>query len=153
AYAGSNVFNVDIAKDYRIIGVAALSPITVLHNYKYEYSDLAKIDTYPLFNDKSEASPERRMTSPINYINEKTPPTILFAGTADTLVKCNSSVVLHEELNEYGVSSKLVLSKGGGHCFEKVNDNDNVSVSFDKVQELTAEFAMGVLTDSNKVFD
>ena len=63
AYAASKDFNVDITKDYKIIGVAALSPITVLHDYKYKYSDLAKIDTDPLFSDKSEASSEPRKNS------------------------------------------------------------------------------------------
>ncbi|MBR5922344.1 MAG: alpha/beta hydrolase [Clostridia bacterium] len=142
SYASAGDFDVDIKDDYKIVGVAALSPLTVLYDYECKYPNLVGFDTGYLFEDSGADSPERRKSSPIDCVGANTPPTMLFAGTDDTLVYCYSSVVLYEKLKQYGLPAELVLSENGGHCFEEMKEGVKVSVTFYQVQIMTADFGI-----------
>ncbi len=53
--------------------------------------------------------------SPVNYIDEETPPTIAFYGEDDSLVPVSQKEILEEELETHGVPNVVVSYKGAGH--------------------------------------
>ncbi len=53
--------------------------------------------------------------SPLNFVNEKCPPTMFFHGTADALVPQSTSRKMHEALKAKGVESEYVSIEGKGH--------------------------------------
>lgn len=53
--------------------------------------------------------------SPVNFVNEKCPPTLFFHGTADALVPQATSRRMHEALLAKGVESEYVSIEGKGH--------------------------------------
>lgn len=55
--------------------------------------------------------------SPLNYF-AKLPPTVLFHGTADSLVATIGSVNLYESLSSVGIPSELHLMCGVDHAFD-----------------------------------
>lgn len=55
-------------------------------------------------------------SNPVNYINENTPPFLIFHGTADEMVPFDQSVKLYEALQKNGVPSDLYLLKGVYHA-------------------------------------
>lgn len=54
-------------------------------------------------------------TNPLNYINEKTPPFLIFHGNADKTVSVSQSKILHEALTAHNVDSTLYIINGGEH--------------------------------------
>ena len=83
---------------------------------------------------------EKERTSPISYVTKHCPPTFLSAGTSDYLVFATSSEKLYQKLSDCGVQCKLLLSVGGGHCFEKIHDSIEPSVTMSDVQQEIARF-------------
>ena len=53
--------------------------------------------------------------SPINFVSEDDPPTLLIHGDQDRLVPISNSERMHAALNEVGVSNKMVVMEGVGH--------------------------------------
>lgn len=123
---------------FKVKSVAAMSPPTAL----YDRSTYHLLDIAEVFNDYNDEN-ETKSGSPICYISENCPPTLLCAGTSDYLVFANSSEMVYNKLTECGVKSKLVLSVGGGHCFEKIHDEIEPSVSMSEIQKIIAEFILG----------
>lgn len=70
-----------------------------------------------------------QQSSPINFINAQTPPTITLQGTADQLVLPKQQTALHAKLIASGVSEKLELYPGEGHGFSTAT----MTKSFDLV--------------------
>jgi len=69
-------------------------------------------------------------SSPVNYINTETPPTITLQGSADQLVLPAQQTALHTKLKANSVPEKLVLFEGEGHdSFSAAN----MTKSFDMV--------------------
>ena len=63
--------------------------------------------------------PERYKTlSPISYIQENTPPTIMFLGTGDRIVPVEQANVLDEKLTKSGVAHELYLLPKVDHGFD-----------------------------------
>ena len=58
---------------------------------------------------------ETALANPLNYINDKTPPFLIFHGNMDPLVPHCQSEVLHAELEKQGVPSELIIVDEGGH--------------------------------------
>ena len=83
---------------------------------------------------------EMARTSPITYVTDACPPTFLSAGTSDYLVFANSSEMLYEKLVACGVKCELLLSIGGGHCFEQIHGWVQPSVAMSEVQEKLVQF-------------
>ena len=66
-----------------------------------------------------------RNASPVNHINESSPPTLIFHGTRDTTVDRDQSKELHAALTKAGVDSTLRLIEGAGHAWPlKTKDFD-----------------------------
>ena len=66
-----------------------------------------------------------RNASPVNHIDENSPPTLIFHGTRDTTVDRDQSKELHAALQKAGVDSDLRLIKNAGHAWPlKTKDFD-----------------------------
>ncbi len=125
-------------KNYKIRGVAAMSAPTALYDNKtHNLSDSVSA----LFRncDFDKAAKE---TSPIEYASKSCPPTLLCAGTSDYLVFAVSSEMLCKKLIENNAEADIILSVGGGHCFEKVHGSIEPSVSMNEIQSKITEFAI-----------
>ena len=83
---------------------------------------------------------ERERTSPISYATKSCPPTFLSAGTSDYLVFATSSEMLYQKLAACEVECELLLSIGGGHCFEKIHETVEPSVTMAEVQAEIVRF-------------
>lgn len=58
---------------------------------------------------------ETALANPMNYINDKTPPFLIFHGNKDPLVPHCQSEVLHAALKKHGIPSELVIVDEGAH--------------------------------------
>lgn len=58
--------------------------------------------------------------SPINYIDERTAPTMLVHGLADHFVHCEQSIRFHRKLLEAGVPARLIAVPDRGHAFDYI---------------------------------
>ncbi len=56
-----------------------------------------------------------RDSNPLNYIDEKTPPFLIFHGNADKTVSLSQSKILHEALTAHNIDSTLYIINGGEH--------------------------------------
>lgn len=119
----------------KVKSVAALSPITVL--YRDDTHNLGDIVDVFKNSDKYE---EMKKYSPYDCVTRNSPPTILCAGTADKFVFSKSSELLFDKLKANGVKCKLVLSNGGGHCYERIISETEPSVSADEMQRIITDF-------------
>lgn len=59
-----------------------------------------------------------KMLSPISYIHEQTPPTIMFLGTGDRIVPVEQANILDEKLTTSGVAHELYLLPKVDHGFD-----------------------------------
>ncbi|MEZ5551154.1 MAG: alpha/beta hydrolase [Pseudomonadales bacterium] len=57
--------------------------------------------------------------SPILFVSEDDPPTLLIHGDADDLVPLEDSRMLEAELSKVGVTHELIVIQGGDHGFRK----------------------------------
>lgn len=138
AYAPQELFRKgSVLEDAFSVTVAApLSPPTVL--YKTEDATLGIQIDHAFAGCNTEEVKQK--TSPYTYVSPKCPPTVLCAGTSDRLVYCNSSELLYQKLRENGVPCKLLLSLGGGHCFEQMHDGIVPAPSREDMQTHITEF-------------
>ena len=83
---------------------------------------------------------EKERSSPISYVTKSCPPTFLSAGTSDYLVFATSSEMLYQKLVACDVDCELLLSIGGGHCFEKIHETVEPSVTMTEVQAEIVRF-------------
>jgi acetyl esterase/lipase len=60
--------------------------------------------------------------SPVNYVHDNAPPTLIFHGDKDTLVPIAQSVELERKLHDKGVECHLTVVHGKGHGFELSDD-------------------------------
>lgn len=139
AYAPKDKFydKYNFDPEFTIAATAAMSPATVLsdtslHNLR---------DLTDAFGGKFDGEEMDKM-SPITYVCKTSPATLICAGTCDYLIFSTSSFLLHKKLKENGVETEIIYSHGGGHCFEKVIDSLEPSVSPEKIQRKIAEFAI-----------
>ena len=56
-----------------------------------------------------------RDSNPLNYIDDKTPPFLIFHGDADRTVSLSQSKILHEALTAHNIDSTLYIINGGEH--------------------------------------
>lgn len=56
-----------------------------------------------------------RDSNPLNYIDENTPPFLIFHGDADKTVSLSQSKILHEALTAKNIDSTLYIINGGEH--------------------------------------
>jgi acetyl esterase/lipase len=55
--------------------------------------------------------------SPYNYIDDKTPPTIIFHGKNDTTIDPKTVVLFNQKMKKFGNNSELYLYEGKTHGF------------------------------------
>ncbi len=139
AYAPHDMFTKDsvLCDEFSVVSAAPISAPTILYNTDPEPTIGINIDG--AFKG-CDTDTMRKKTSPYNYVSPKAPATILCTGTSDRVVYSNSSELLYKRLIENNAVSKLVLSVGGGHCFEQMHDGIVPSPSRDEIQEIIAEF-------------
>lgn len=70
-----------------------------------------------------------QQSSPINFVNAQSPPTLILHGEADGLVPVTQSKTLYNKLQIAGVESQLVLYPNEGHSWV----GNNLEDSFNKV--------------------
>ena len=122
--------------DFHVKVTAVMSPPTILHDNGMH--NLRDIDDAFVGAEKG----EKEKNSPISYVTRGCPPTFLSAGTSDYLVFANSSEMLYQKLCGCGVECELVLSIGGGHCFEQIHGCLKPSISMEEVQDALSRFIM-----------
>lgn len=59
-----------------------------------------------------------KATNPINYINEKTPPFLIFHGNEDKTVSPSQSKILYDALTKKGIDAEYYVVNGAGHDFK-----------------------------------
>ncbi|HKL75219.1 MAG TPA: alpha/beta hydrolase [Halanaerobiales bacterium] len=59
-----------------------------------------------------------KKASPINYINENSPPIMLLHGTKDNFVPFNQSQLFYEKAQKLGADCKFISIEGSGHVLE-----------------------------------
>ena len=131
--------NYEFDDEFTVLAVAAMSPPTILSdNNTHNLRDLDDV-----FSEPSNAEKDKH--SPITYVNEACPPTLLCAGTSDYLVFANSSEKLYNKLKECNVPCELILSVGGGHSFERMHETIEPSLSMTNVHKSIVEFVSEVI--------
>ncbi|MNN82412.1 Prolyl oligopeptidase family protein [compost metagenome] len=60
-----------------------------------------------------------QLFSPILHLTKDYPPTMLLHGNSDTDVPYEQSVIMHEKLQQVGVTSELITIEGGDHAFDQ----------------------------------
>lgn len=73
-------------------------------------------------NLSNENIDEWREASPVYYINEDTPPSIMAYGEKDNIVSYTNGEILYDKLQENGVYSKLIVFPNSGHQLDKDED-------------------------------
>jgi len=72
--------------------------------------------------------------SPINYICEHTPPTIMFLGTSDSLVPTEQAKILDRELSINNVSHEIYYLPKAEHVYDGVPGNLNTQITDEKLK-------------------
>ena len=141
SYAPHDLFRNDSTFDdeFTVKVSAPISPPTIL--YSEGVPQTLNFNPTGVFQD-NDTEEERRVTSPVSYVTENCPPTILTAGTSDRLVYSNSSEILYDMLCEKNVKCKLVHSIGGGHVFEQIHKQIEPTPSRDEIQDIISEFIL-----------
>ena len=89
-----------------------------------------------------------RNASPVNHINEDSPPTLIFHGTRDTTVDRDQSKELHAALQKAGAESELQMIEDAGHAWSlKTKDFDLRS---DVVEFFNRHLKKGDATEQTK---
>ena len=150
-----------IADKFAFAGVSAGAHLAMLHAYKYSSPVKIKAvidffgptDLLDLFNNPGViprdyfekiigATPEDNpeiyfQSSPVNFIDPQSSPTLILQGSADPLVNAGrQSAVLHNKLNTNGVASEYVVYPRKGHG----DDWDNATFynAFERIERFLA---------------
>jgi len=73
-------------------------------------------------------------SSPINFVNGQSPPTIILHGGADIVVSVSQSILLNNKLTIAGVTHQYVYYPTEGHGWVGTNLTD----SFNKIEAFLA---------------
>jgi len=148
-----------ISDKFVLIGASAGGHLALLQGYKYSTpvkpkaivdffgpTDLVEMYTNPptqlvplLLNAVTGATPTTNNTlymqsSPINFVNGQSPPTIILHGGADIVVSVSQSVLLNNKLTISGVTHQYVFYPTEGHGWVGANLTD----SFNKIEAFLA---------------
>ncbi|MGA3598990.1 alpha/beta hydrolase fold domain-containing protein [Lysinibacillus agricola] len=72
--------------------------------------------------------------SPVNYIGEHTPPTIMFLGTSDSLVPTEQAIILDRELSKNNVSHEIYYLPKAEHVYDGVLGSLNTQITYEKLK-------------------
>ena len=80
-----------------------------------------------------------REASPTTYIDNKTPPFIIFHGLDDGVVPATQSELLSRRLDQFGVPNELFLAKGKRHGDPVFDTDEFVSKVINFVKGINKE--------------
>ncbi|HEV8084510.1 MAG TPA: alpha/beta hydrolase [Chitinophagaceae bacterium] len=154
-----NATNYIVSKKIVLLGVSAGGHLALLQAYKYNspiipkavISFYAPTDLTELYNDPTSPlippalavivgkTPAQDASlysnsSPINFVSSSSPPTLLFHGGIDSLVKPSQSVSLQMKLQANGVINQYVFYPSKNHGWTGATLSD----SFNKIQSFLA---------------
>ena len=149
----TNEYN--ISRQMVLMGASAGAHLALLQGYKYERPIKAQAiidffgpsDLTVLYNHPSLSVPPMAIafvigttptanpklyneSSPINFVDEQSPPTIIFQGGADRLVSPSQSSLLRDKLESLGVIHDYVFYPKEGHGWY----GPSIMDSFNKLQ-------------------
>lgn len=67
----------------------------------------------------------KRQISPVTYVTEDDPPTLIFHGDEDKLVPLQQSQLIITKLRTTGVPAELIIKPGGGHGWKPSDEELN----------------------------
>lgn len=139
-----------ISKNFALLGASAGGHLALLHAYKYEspvkikavvdfFGPTDLIGMYntsfnplikPLLETLTGGTPSTHnqvylQSSPVNFINAQTPPTLILQGGMDPLVNASQSILLKDKLQQAGVTHQYVFYAMEGHGWTGVNLTDS----------------------------
>ena len=140
AYAPDDLYKSEIGLEehWETLCVCPMSAITVLSKVNGEYA--FSVDS-PII-EKNYDDEVREKWSPVFYITKDSPPTLLCVGTNDPYVANISYIMAMEKLKENNVPATLLVSEGGGHCFEEVKDGIIPSKDMKYMQSKIVDFIL-----------
>ena len=103
--------------DFRFFSAPELD---IMNNPKYRNLILAFIDNP---GDETGLRSVASEVSPINYISNFMPPTLIISGDADVKVPVANSIEFNNSLEELGVPHHLVIRKGKGHGWDEMDED------------------------------
>ena len=137
----------EISKDIIVLGASAGAHLAMLHSYKNDPDKYVKAvvdlfgptDLVAEWNEgflpqlalmaatgkTYEQDPAiYTQSSPVNFINAQSPPTIALQGGMDYVVSPNQTNLVIAKLNSMGVTNQLVVYPNEGHGFSQANNTD-----------------------------
>jgi len=137
----------EISKDIIVLGASAGAHLAMLHSYKNDPDKHVKavVDLFgptDLVAEWNEGFLQQlalmaatgktyeqdpaiyTQSSPVNFINAQSPPTIALQGGIDYVVSPNQTNLVIAKLNSMGVTSQLVVYPNEGHGFSQANNTD-----------------------------
>lgn len=73
-----------------------------------------------LFGDSNAPLEDQDKASPINWVSEDYPPSLLIHGNADTVVPVSESIKMYDALKAKGAKCELHVYEGAPHAFDAV---------------------------------
>lgn len=129
-----------ISDKFVLLGASAGAHLAMLHSYKYPDPVRIKAvvdffgpsDMTEMYNNPAPLAPPASIagvvggtpathaalyqsSSPVNFINAQSPPTIIFQGGNDPLVLPSQSTAVRDKLTAAGVANQYVFYASGGH--------------------------------------
>jgi len=137
----------EVSKDIIVLGASAGAHLAMLHSYKNDPERHVKavVDLFgptDLVAEWNEGFLQQlalmaatgktyeqdpaiyTQSSPVNFINAQSPPTIALQGGIDYVVSPNQTNLVIAKLNSMGVTSQLVVYPNEGHGFSQANNTD-----------------------------
>jgi acetyl esterase/lipase len=94
-------------------------PTDLVNLYEGTPSTPVKASLVQYLGGTPATQPDRYSTlSPINYVDENSPPTLIIQGLRDTGVQSEESINLAKSLDEAGVANELLLLPDTEHAFD-----------------------------------
>jgi acetyl esterase/lipase len=107
-------------EDDNAIGQPRLEPFRAA----FDFRELnPKTNRYVQISDQKRIEEIERQISPVTHVDETDPPVMLIHGDADNLVPIQQSELLVQKLRDANVEVKLVVRKGMGHGWPKLDDD------------------------------
>jgi acetyl esterase/lipase len=106
-----------------------------------DFGDRAKAAITKLIGVPFEQHPEYyARASPISYVSPDDPPLLMVHGDGDTLVPFSQSERMLQAYVRAGLRADLVKVENANHDFEQVSRSRPLSISVERIHEMTAEF-------------
>ena len=144
----------NISQDYIFVGISAGAHLALLQGYKHNdvlqpkgiVSFFGPVDLERLYDNSDASIPDQLKfimnatleanqniffeSSPINFVTDKSAPTLMLHGDKDVLVPIEQAYMLQQKLEANGVFNKLIVYPGEGHGWT----GDDLSDSFLQVE-------------------